>query len=63
MGLFWDLIQQNQISKQANRADSLEHRVHALEAQLQDTRLLLGKLLEVLEKQLDRDLDGDGRVG
>ena len=61
--MFWDLIQQNRISKQANRADSLEHRVHALEAQLQDTRLLLGKLLEVLETHLDRDLDGDGRVG
>lgn len=62
MGLFWDLMQQSQISEQGSATRSLEERVAALETQLNETRKLQRRLLEVLEQHFDRDLDGDGRV-
>jgi len=63
MGLFWDLIQQSQISEQKHASQSLEERVTALETQLCETRTLQRRLLEILETHFDRDIDGDGRVG
>lgn len=63
MGLFWDLIQHNQISEQADRASSLEARVARLEKQLGQTRNLLQLLLERLEENLGEDIDKDGKVG
>lgn len=63
MGLFWDLVQQSQISDQQEKAESLEQRVHYLEDQLQKTQQLLIKTLEVLEQHTGKDIDGDGRVG
>lgn len=63
MGLFWDLIQQSQISSHHARATSLESRVAELERDLQDTRVLVKTLLERLEKHFGEDLDRDGRVG
>ena len=63
MGLFWDLIQQSQISKQRGRADSLEERVNQLENEMYETRQLLHKLVSILEKEYGKDIDGDGRVG
>ena len=63
MGLFWDLIQQSQISEQRGRADSLEERVNQLENELYETRQLLHKLVSILEKEYGKDIDGDGRVG
>ena len=63
MGLFWDLIQQGQISDQRHRADSLEDRVRFLEEELYHTRELLLKTLRVLEEHTGRDIDGDGRTG
>ena len=63
MGLFWDLVQQSQISDQRHRADSLEERVAWLEEELHHTRELLYKTLRVLEQQSGQDIDGDGRVG
>jgi hypothetical protein len=63
MGLFWDLMQQSQISDQRGRADSLEGRVSRLENELYEARQLLHTLVSVLEKEYDRDIDGDGRVG
>ena len=63
MGLFWDLMQQSQISEQNNATQSLEERVRALETQLDETRKLQHRLLEILEQHFDRDLDGDGMVG
>ncbi len=63
MGLFWDLIQQSQISKQRGRADSIEERVSQLENELDETRQLLHKLVSILEKEYGKDIDGDGRVG
>ncbi len=63
MGLFWDLIQQNQISERRGRADSLEERVSQLENELYETRQLIHNLISILEKEYGKDIDGDGRVG
>jgi hypothetical protein len=63
MGLFWDLIQQNQIDSHARHASSLEERVSQLEVSLNETRSLLQVMLERLEKSLGEDIDKDGRVG
>jgi hypothetical protein len=63
MGLFWDLLQQSQISDQQVKAESLESRIAFLEVELQKTQKLLIKTLKVLEEQSGRDIDGDGRLG
>jgi chaperonin cofactor prefoldin len=63
MGLFWDLVQHGQISRQQQRSESLELKVQRLESELQDTRALLQTLLERLEKHFGEDLNRDGRVG
>ena len=63
MGLFWDLMQQSQISDQRGRADSIEGRVSQLENELHETRQLVHRLVSVLEKEYGKDIDGDGRVG
>jgi chaperonin cofactor prefoldin len=63
MGLFWDLIQQNQISNQSSRSDSLEHRVASLERQMEATNGLLRELLTRLEQRLGEDINRDGRIG
>jgi len=63
MGLFWDLIQQSQIEEQNEKAMSLEQRVVNLEEELKKTRVLLQKTLTILEKQVGRDIDGDGTIG
>lgn len=63
MGFFWDLMQQNQISQQRDRASTLDLCVSQLEDRLDDTNKLLRLLLERLEKQLGEDIDKDGRVG
>jgi hypothetical protein len=63
MGLFWDLIQQSQISNQREATDSLDERVRSLEMQLQEVKQIQLRLLETLEAHFGRDIDGDGRVG
>ena len=63
MGLFWDLIQQNQISEQVDKANSLEKRVEQLEQDLVATRDLLQRTLEVLELHVKEDIDNDGSIG
>lgn len=63
MGLFWDLMQQSQISDQQNRADSLEGRVAWLEEELHHTKVLLVKTLKALEEHTGQDIDGDGVAG
>jgi hypothetical protein len=63
MGLFWDLIQHNQIQEQRRQAETLEERVRLLEAELTQTKQLLQRLLERLETHFGEDLDKDGRVG
>lgn len=63
MGMFWDLIQQSEIEEQKDKAISLEQRVLYLEEELEKTRLLLIKTLHILEEQIGKDIDGDGKLG
>ncbi|MCA0133797.1 hypothetical protein [Winogradskyella alexanderae] len=63
MGIFWDLMQQNELNKQQEQANSLEERVEQLEAELTTTKTLLRKTLEALETHLNTDIDGDGQLG
>ena len=63
MGLFWDLIQQSQISDQGQRSDSLEGQVNYLAAELRQTRTVLHKLILIMEEKFGEDIDGDGEIG
>tara|TARA_R110001606_G_scaffold368727_1_gene524617 strand:+ start:139 stop:330 length:192 start_codon:yes stop_codon:yes gene_type:complete len=63
MGLFWDLMQQNEIQKQSDTAKSLEQRITFLERELTQTKSVLDKTLVALEKHLGKDIDGDGKMG
>ncbi|HCI70688.1 MAG TPA: hypothetical protein DF712_11710 [Balneola sp.] len=63
MGIFFDLMQQDELEKQQAQADTLEDRVGILEKELQKTRALLIKTLQVLETHVGKDIDGDGKTG
>lgn len=63
MGLFWDLMQQDEIDSQKVKAESLEDRVDLLEEELSKTRKLLMDTLHVLEKHVGVDIDKDGKIG
>ncbi|MBO6621226.1 MAG: hypothetical protein JJ892_02645 [Balneola sp.] len=63
MGIFFDLMQQDELEKQQAQADTLEDRVEILEQELQKTRALLIKTLQVLETHVGKDIDGDGKTG
>ena len=63
MGLFWDLLQQSQISDQGQRSDSLENQVYCLQQELQQTRTVLHKLIMIMEEKFGEDIDGDGKLG
>ena len=55
MGIFWDLLQQDEIEKQQKQADSLDDRVEILEKELEKTQVLLKKTLVELEKVKQTD--------
>jgi acyl carrier protein phosphodiesterase len=63
MGLFWDLMQQSQLSSQRNRTESLDGRLTGLEDQVDALEARFLQLVKLLEENVGRDLDGDGRVG
>jgi hypothetical protein len=63
MGLFWDLIQQSQISDARRHATSIEDRVRALEEELQNTQVLLREVIQRLENSIGEDLNRDGNIG
>ena len=63
MGLFWDLIQQSQISSQSSQTDSLERRVAELEHRVDAMNQLLREMLTRLEQRLGEDVNRDGRIG
>ena len=63
MGIFWDLLQQDELEKQQKQADSVEDRVAFLEDDLAKTKILLRKTLEALESYVGKDIDGDGKTG
>lgn len=63
MGIFWDLLQQEEMEKQKSKSNTLEDRVDELEKELDSTRALLKKTLAALETHLSKDIDGDGKMG
>jgi len=63
MGIFWDLMQQDELEKQEKEAKNVEERVAALEKELANTRSILNKTLAALETHLSKDIDGDGVTG
>ncbi|UCD28801.1 MAG: hypothetical protein JSV03_17280 [Planctomycetota bacterium] len=63
MGIFWDLIQQSQISDQQDTTTSLEARVGTLEEDLYQTRQTLHNLVLLLENHFGRDINQNGRIG
>ena len=63
MGIFWDLIQQNELDKQEKKAQGLEARIEQRESEMAATRDLLRKTLIALEEHLSKDIDGDGVTG
>lgn len=63
MGIFWDLLQQDELEKQKKQANSVEERVKLLEDDLRNTKALLKKTLIALETHLVKDIDGDGKLG
>ena len=63
MGLFWDLLQQSQISEQRGKADDLDIRVRQLEGELQRVQRTLHDLVVLLEKRFGEDIDQDGKIG
>lgn len=63
MGIFWDLLQQDELEKQKKQANSLEDRVTHLEEELEKTKTLLKKTLVALETHIVKDIDGDGKMG
>ena len=63
MGIFWDLLQQDELEKQQEQANNVEDRVAILEEDLANTKALLKKTLIALETHLSKDIDGDGKAG
>jgi len=63
MGIFWDLLQEDELEKQQKQANSLEDRIEILEKELASTKVLLRKTLAALETHLSKDIDGDGKFG
>ncbi|MBT8310096.1 MAG: hypothetical protein HKN96_06170 [Flavobacteriaceae bacterium] len=63
MGIFWDLLQQDELEKQQKQADNVEDRVAVLEEELAQTKTLLRKTLVALESYVGKDIDGDGQMG
>jgi hypothetical protein len=63
MGIFWDLMQHDELNKQQEQANSIEDRVAQLENELTATKALLRKTLEALEEHISKDIDGDGQLG
>ncbi len=63
MGLFWDLLQQSQIERQADRAEDLSDRISNVEIGLRETRKLLREVIARLEKHVQADLNEDGQIG
>ena len=63
MGIFWDLLQQDELEKQQEQANSLDDRVELLEKELAKTKDLLRKTLGALETHVQIDIDGDGKMG
>lgn len=63
VGLFWDLYQQSQISRQGERSANMEARMDNLERNVDRLATLLRDVIGRLEENVGTDLDKDGKVG
>ncbi len=63
MGFLWDLVQQNQITKQRDRATTDGERINNLELEVDRLSTLVHELISRLETHLGTDLNQDGRIG
>jgi len=63
MGIFWDLLQQDEIDKQQQKSESIIEKVKQLEKELNKNKELLRKTLIALENHVQVDIDGDGKMG
>ena len=63
MGMFWDLLQQSQISRHDHRSGELEQRLAYVEAELRRTQEVLHAVIARLETQFTQDFNSDGRIG
>ncbi len=63
MGIFLELIEETKSTTRNRQASTLEARVNSLEKELAETKDLLHKLVILLEKEYNRDIDGDGKIG
>ena len=59
LGIFRDLLQQDELEKQQEQTDSVEDRVKFLEEDLAQTKATL----IALETHLTQDIDDDGKMG
>lgn len=63
MGIFWDLMQEDELEKQKEQASSVEERVKILEEEMANTKALLRKTPVAIETHLVKDIDGEGKTG
>ena len=63
MGILWEMYQQNQISENSGRADSLDDRVRELELRVGMQDAVIRSLIDHLERKFGEDLSGDGQIG
>jgi hypothetical protein len=56
-------LQQDELEKQQEQANSVKDRVKILEEDLANTKALIKKTLIALETHLTQDIDGDGKMG
>jgi len=63
MGLFWDVLQQVQISNRKKETGSLEERVAWLEEDLELTQQALYATLTKLEELTGEDLNQNQQIG
>ena len=63
MGTFWDLWQESELEYQGKITHSLEERVDNLEKTLNATIDVLERVVIALEKEHNKDFDGDGQIG
>ncbi|MBN2136705.1 MAG: hypothetical protein JW720_02755 [Sedimentisphaerales bacterium] len=63
MGMLWEIVQTGLMYGQKRKSDSIDDRVQYLEAQLAATQSTLRNLVVKLEEILERDINGDGKIG
>ncbi|HEX40589.1 MAG TPA: hypothetical protein ENN81_00825 [Phycisphaerales bacterium] len=63
MGLLWEVVQTGLMYGQKRKSDSIEDRMAYLEGELAATQNTLRELVKTLEAIMQRDINGDGRIG